>query len=44
LFDMMVEEGIPGARSGAERVVARDYETLPRMTADYAAFLAARRA
>ena len=43
LFDMMVEEGIPGARSGAERVVPRDYEALPQMTADYAAFLAARR-
>lgn len=43
LFDMMVEEALPGVRSGAGRVVARDYEALPQMTADYAAFLAARR-
>ena len=30
-------------RSGAERVVPRNYEALPQMTADYAAFLATRR-
>jgi hypothetical protein len=43
LYDMMVEEGLPGARSGAERLVPRNYEALPQMTLDYAAFLAARR-
>jgi hypothetical protein len=43
LYDMMVEEALPGACSGAERVVPRNYEALARMTADYAAFLAVRR-